>query len=154
MQVKANAIILATGATAKRLGLPSEEEYWNKGISACAICDGNSSPHLSPSPTFLSPSQVWIVSLCQDVTAYKARPSKLSLQDVTACIAGSNPLFKQQELAVVGGGDTAAEEAMYLTKYGKKVILSPLASPTMQLFRPQAERRNGGRGLSRRSTVK
>ena len=36
-------------------------------------------------------------------------------------IAGSNPLFKQQELAVVGGGDTAVEEALYLTKYGKKV---------------------------------
>ena len=35
--------------------------------------------------------------------------------------AGSNPLFKQQELAVVGGGDTAVEEALYLTKYGKKV---------------------------------
>lgn len=42
MQVKTNAVILATGATAKRLGLPSEEEYWNKGISACAICDGAS----------------------------------------------------------------------------------------------------------------
>ena len=40
MQARANAIILATGATAKRLGLPSEEKYWSKGISACAICDG------------------------------------------------------------------------------------------------------------------
>lgn len=40
--------------------------------------------------------------------------------------AGSNPLFKDQELAVVGGGDTAAEEAMYLTKYGKKVMMGPL----------------------------
>ena len=40
LQVKANSIILATGATAKKLGLPSEQEFWNKGISACAICDG------------------------------------------------------------------------------------------------------------------
>ena len=38
--MKANSIILATGATAKKLGLPSEQEFWNKGISACAICDG------------------------------------------------------------------------------------------------------------------
>lgn len=39
-QVRAHSIILATGATAKRLGLPSEEEFWSRGISACAICDG------------------------------------------------------------------------------------------------------------------
>jgi thioredoxin reductase (NADPH) len=66
-------VILATGATAKRLGIPSEEEFWNRGISACAVCDGASSG------------------------------------------------FRSQELAVVGGGDTAAEESLYLTKYGKKV---------------------------------
>ncbi|EIE25491.1 putative thioredoxin-disulfide reductase [Coccomyxa subellipsoidea C-169] len=70
-----HSVIIATGATAKRLGIPSEQEFWNNGISACAVCDG----------------------------------------------ASSN--FRQQELAVVGGGDTAAEEAMYLTKYGKKVHL-------------------------------
>ncbi|BDA41725.1 Thioredoxin reductase [Coccomyxa sp. Obi] len=74
-EVRAHSIIVATGATAKRLGIPSEEEFWNNGISACAVCDG----------------------------------------------ASSN--FRQQELAVVGGGDTAAEEALYLTKYGKKVHL-------------------------------
>ena len=72
-QVKAHSIIIATGATAKKLGIPSEEEFWNNGISACAVCDGASSG------------------------------------------------FRQQELAVVGGGDTAAEEALYLTKYGSKV---------------------------------
>ncbi len=69
-------MIIATGATAKRLGIPSEEEFWNNGISACAVCDGASSS------------------------------------------------YRQQELAVVGGGDTAAEEALYLTKYGKQVCLT------------------------------
>ena len=40
LQVKAHSIIVATGATAKRLGIPSEEKFWSQGISACAICDG------------------------------------------------------------------------------------------------------------------
>ncbi len=74
-EFKANTIIVATGATAKRLGLPSEKEYWSRGISACAICDG------------------------------------------------ATPTFNSQELAVIGGGDSAAEEAVYLTKYGSKVNL-------------------------------
>jgi thioredoxin reductase (NADPH) len=73
--VKAHSIIIATGATAKRLYLPSENIYWNKGISACAICDG------------------------------------------------ATPIFKGEELAVIGGGDSAAEEAVYLTKYGSHVHL-------------------------------
>lgn len=73
--VRANSIIIATGATAKRLGIPSEGTFWSNGISACAICDG------------------------------------------------ASPIFKGQELAVVGGGDTATEEAVYLTKYGKHVHL-------------------------------
>lgn len=73
--VYAHAVILATGATARRLGIPSEEEFWSKGISACAICDGPS------------------------------------------------PIFKGAVLAVVGGGDTALEEALYLTKYGRHVHL-------------------------------
>ncbi|MEL7523595.1 MAG: thioredoxin-disulfide reductase, partial [Cyanobacteria bacterium J06553_1] len=73
--VKANSVIIATGATAKRLGLPSEKQYWNQGISACAICDG------------------------------------------------ASPIFNGKELIVVGGGDSAAEEAVYLTKYGSRVHL-------------------------------
>jgi thioredoxin reductase (NADPH) len=73
--MRANAIILATGATAKRLRIPSEEKFWSKGISACAICDG------------------------------------------------ASPAFAQKELAVVGGGDSACEEAIYLTKYASKVHL-------------------------------
>jgi thioredoxin reductase (NADPH) len=74
-QVKSNSIIIATGATAKRLALPSEAQFWSSGISACAICDG------------------------------------------------ATPIFKNEELAVIGGGDSAAEEAVYLTKYGSHVHL-------------------------------
>ena len=74
-EVKTNSLIIATGATAKRLGLPSEQQYWNNGISACAICDG------------------------------------------------ASPIFNGNELIVTGGGDSAAEEAVYLTKYGSRVHL-------------------------------
>ena len=73
--VKTHSIIISTGATAKRLGLPSEKIYWNKGISACAICDG------------------------------------------------ASPIFNGEDLVVIGGGDSAAEEAVYLTKYGSHVHL-------------------------------
>ncbi|MGL5133638.1 MAG: NAD(P)/FAD-dependent oxidoreductase, partial [Planktothrix sp.] len=41
-EIKTHAIVIATGATAKRLHLPQEETFWNAGISACAICDGAS----------------------------------------------------------------------------------------------------------------
>ncbi|MFW6360014.1 MAG: thioredoxin-disulfide reductase [Chroococcales cyanobacterium] len=74
-EVKAHSVVIATGATAKRLGLPCENEFWSRGISACAICDG------------------------------------------------ATPIFHNQSLAVVGGGDSAAEEAVYLTKYGDSVHL-------------------------------
>lgn len=74
-KIKTHSIIIATGATAKRLGLPSETQFWSQGISACAICDG------------------------------------------------ATPIFRNEELAVIGGGDSAAEEAVYLTKYGSHVHL-------------------------------
>ena len=74
-ELKAHSIVIATGATAKRLGLPSENAFWSNGISACAICDG------------------------------------------------AIPIYKGVELFVVGGGDTAAEEAVYLTKYGSHIHL-------------------------------
>jgi thioredoxin reductase (NADPH) len=74
-EVKAHSVIIATGATAKRLGLPSEHQFWSRGISACAICDG------------------------------------------------ATPIFHGAELTVIGAGDSAAEEAIYLTKYGSKVNL-------------------------------
>lgn len=88
-EIKTHSVIVATGATAKRLGIPSENDFWSKGISACAICDG------------------------------------------------ASPLFKNKEVAVVGGGDSAVEEAVYLTKYASHVHLlvrgeKLRASKTMQ----------------------
>ena len=73
--IAAQSVILATGASANRLGLPQEARFWSSGISACAICDG------------------------------------------------ATPQFRNQAVAVVGGGDSACEEAVYLTKYGDHVHL-------------------------------
>jgi len=73
--VKTHAVIIATGATAKRLSLPGEQRLWNKGMSACAVCDG------------------------------------------------ALPIFRNKALVVVGGGDSAAEESTFLTKFGSKVYL-------------------------------
>jgi len=72
-EVIAEAVIIATGASAKYLGLPSEEKFANKGVSACAVCDGF--------------------------------------------------FYKGTEVAVVGGGDAAAEEATYLANLCPKVYL-------------------------------
>ena len=74
-EVNAKSVIIATGAVAKRMGVPSEEKMWNNGMSACAVCDG------------------------------------------------ALPFFKNQPLMVIGGGDTAIEEASYLTKFGSVVYL-------------------------------
>ncbi|MDO4550629.1 MAG: thioredoxin-disulfide reductase [Planctomycetia bacterium] len=74
-QYEAEAIIVATGARANWLGLPSEEHFKNRGVSACAVCDG------------------------------------------------ALPRFHQRPLAVVGGGDSAMEEAIYLTRFASQVYL-------------------------------
>ncbi|KAL8814984.1 MAG: hypothetical protein Q9191_008499 [Dirinaria sp. TL-2023a] len=73
--ITADAVIIATGASARRLDLRGEDKYWQNGISACAVCDG------------------------------------------------AVPIFRQKPLVVIGGGDSAAEEAMFLTKYGKSVTV-------------------------------
>jgi thioredoxin reductase (NADPH) len=72
-EIHAPAVIVATGASAKWLGIPNEERLWNRGVSACAVCDGF--------------------------------------------------FFRKQEVAIVGAGDTAAEESTYLAKICSKVHL-------------------------------
>jgi thioredoxin reductase (NADPH) len=71
--IEAESVIIATGATAKYLGIPSEETFANKGVSACAVCDGY--------------------------------------------------FYRGKEVAVVGAGDSAAEESTYLAKLCTKVHL-------------------------------
>jgi thioredoxin reductase (NADPH) len=71
--VETHTIIISTGARANYLGLPSEEKYKNRGVSACAVCDG------------------------------------------------ALPRFRNKPLVVVGGGDSAVEEATYLSKYASTV---------------------------------
>lgn len=74
-EYQSDALIIATGATAKRLGVIGEDKFWQKGISACAVCDG------------------------------------------------ALPFFRNKVLVVIGGGDSAIEEATHLTKFASKVII-------------------------------
>lgn len=69
----ANSVILATGAVARRLGVPGEDEFFSKGVSTCATCDG--------------------------------------------------AFYKNRVVAVVGGGDTAVEDALYLADIASKVLV-------------------------------
>ena len=74
-EVETHSLIISTGATAKRLHVPSEERLWSRGMSACAVCDG------------------------------------------------ALPAFRNKDLAVVGGGDSAVEEATFLTKFASRVFI-------------------------------
>jgi thioredoxin reductase (NADPH) len=70
---EAHSVIICTGASPRKLGIPSEEQFAGRGVSYCATCDG--------------------------------------------------PFFKGEDIVVVGGGDTALEEATFLTKFGRSVRL-------------------------------
>lgn len=72
-EIHANAVIVATGARPRKLGLPSEEKYWSKGVTSCATCDGF--------------------------------------------------FYRGKEVCVVGGGDSAVEEATFLTRFCPKVYM-------------------------------
>jgi thioredoxin reductase (NADPH) len=71
--ITTHTIIIATGASPKKLGVPGEDAFFGKGVSSCATCDG--------------------------------------------------PFFKDRVVATVGGGDTAVQESIFLTKFAKKVYL-------------------------------
>ena len=71
--IRAKAVIIAAGSTLRQLGIPGEEEFFGRGVSQCATCDG--------------------------------------------------PLYMNQVVAVVGGGDSAADEAVTLTEYAERVLL-------------------------------
>lgn len=73
----ADVLIICTGATANRLDIKgaNDGEFWQKGVTACAVCDG------------------------------------------------AMPIFRNQDLYVIGGGDSAVEEAVFLTKFGRKVYM-------------------------------
>jgi thioredoxin reductase (NADPH) len=75
--VAASSVIIATGATAKRLDITGTKdgEFWQKGVTACAVCDG------------------------------------------------AAPIFREKDLYVIGGGDSAVEEAIFLTKFAKRVFI-------------------------------
>ncbi len=72
-ELSAHAIIIATGASHKELGIPGEDTFWGRGISICATCDG--------------------------------------------------PIFRDKEIVVIGGGNTAAQESHYLTRFVKKITI-------------------------------
>lgn len=74
-EYETQSIIIATGATARRLPLDSERRFWTRGVSACAVCDG------------------------------------------------ALPIFRGKELAIIGGGDSAVEEAGHLTNFASKVYI-------------------------------
>jgi thioredoxin reductase (NADPH) len=71
--LQGHAVIIATGATPKRLGVPGEDDYWGKGVTTCAICDG--------------------------------------------------AFYRDKKVVIVGGGDTAMEDASFLKKYTNHITI-------------------------------
>lgn len=86
---ESKSVIIATGATAKRLGMKGEELFWQKGISACAVCDG------------------------------------------------PLPVYKNQVVAVVGGGDAACQEIEVLSKFASKILMVVRSSQLRASFAMQ-----------------
>lgn len=82
----AETVVIATGAYARKLTFPGSETYWNKGISACAVCDG------------------------------------------------AAPIFRNRPVFVIGGGDSACEEALFLTKYASKARQLWLSTRRLRSF--------------------
>lgn len=74
-EYRTRCLIIATGATARRLDIAGDDTYWQKGISACAVCDG------------------------------------------------ALPVYRDKPLVVIGGGDSACEESLFLAKYGSTVTM-------------------------------
>jgi len=74
-EVESSSVILSTGAAAKKLDVPGADTFWQKGVTACAVCDG------------------------------------------------AAPIFRGAELFVIGGGDTAVEDALFLTKFASRVYI-------------------------------
>lgn len=72
-KLKARSVIIATGASAKRLGVPGEDTYWGKGVTTCAVCDG--------------------------------------------------AFYPDKNIIIVGGGDTAMEDASFMTKFTDKITV-------------------------------
>jgi len=75
-ELKTHAVIIATGATPRKLGCPGEETYWGKGVTTCAVCDG--------------------------------------------------AFYPEKPVIIVGGGDTAMEDASFMTKFTKKITIIQL----------------------------
>jgi len=90
MIIHAMSVIVATGASPRKLGIPGEEEYWGKGVGTCAICDG--------------------------------------------------PLYRDEEVVVVGGGDSAVEEAIQLVNFGVAKVTVLVRSDKMRAIRIMQER--------------